>query len=93
MKENTKNILLTFCPVWLCSIIALGLIVAGFFVPPIGIIDGSVIQAVGEIIGIIAILELPQCIEKFDNITFKHRNTEINLKDEDGDENNSVNIE
>ena len=78
MKENTKNILLTFCPVWLCSIIALGLIVAGFFVPPVGII---------------AILEVPQCIEKFDNITFKHRNTEINLKDEDRDENNSVNTE
>jgi hypothetical protein len=68
MKNSTKNILLTFCPVWLCSIIALGLIVAGFFVPPVGVIDGSVIQAVGEIIGIIAILEVPHCLEKMSHI-------------------------
>jgi hypothetical protein len=79
MKIETKNILLTFCPVWICAIIALGLIVTGFFVPPIGIIDGSVIQAVGEIIGIIAILEIPQCLEKMSRIQLKHNNTEINM--------------
>ena len=86
MKNSTKNILLTFCPVWLCSIIALGLIVAGFFVPPVGVIDGSVIQAVGEIIGIIAILEVPHCLEKMSHIQFKHNNTEINLSQDNENE-------
>ena len=86
MKNSTKNILLTFCPVWLCSIIALGLIVAGFFVPPVGIIDGSVIQAVGEIIGIIAILEVPHCLEKMSHIQFKHNNTEINLSQDNNED-------
>ena len=86
MKNSTKNILLTFCPVWLCSIIALGLIVAGFFVPPVGVIDGSVIQAVGEIIGIIAILEVPHCLEKMSHIQFKHNNTEINLSQDNNED-------
>lgn len=30
--------------------VALGLIIGGFFVPPMGVIDGSVLTAVGELI-------------------------------------------
>ena len=37
------------------AIVATLLIVAGFFVPPMGIIDGSVMQGAGEIIGMITI--------------------------------------
>lgn len=86
MKTLAKDIIIKFLPVWLCAIIALGLIVAGFFVPPVGVIDGSVIQAVGEIIGIIAILEVPHCLEKMSHIQFKHNNTEINMSQHDEDE-------
>ena len=34
-------------PFWICLIVSIGLIVAGFCVPPMGIIDGSVLTAVG----------------------------------------------
>lgn len=35
---------------FLCLFTSLGLIVAGFLVPPMGEIDGSVLKAVGELI-------------------------------------------
>lgn len=82
MKQEVKDILLKLLPAWLCAVVALCLIVAGFFVPPIGIIDGSVIQAVGEIIGIIAILEVPHCLDKMTHIQFKHNETEVNMSNE-----------
>lgn len=34
----------------LCFFVSVGLIVGGFFVPPMGIIDGSVLTAVGELL-------------------------------------------
>lgn len=34
-----------------CMIICAGLAIAGFFVPPVGHIDGSVITAIGELGG------------------------------------------
>ena len=35
---------------FVCLVISVGLIVGGFFVPPMGIIDGSVLTAVGELV-------------------------------------------
>lgn len=34
---------------WLSLVIAIGLIIGGFFVPPMGEINGSVLTAVGEL--------------------------------------------
>lgn len=36
---------------WICLITSIGLIIGGFFVPPLGIIDGSVLTAVGLLLG------------------------------------------
>ena len=44
-------------------ILSLILIVGGFFCPPIGIIDGSVLTAIGELIMLIAIGKLPEIIK------------------------------
>ena len=33
-----------------CFIISIGLIVAGFLLPPMGVIDGSVLTAIGELL-------------------------------------------
>lgn len=40
---------------WTCLTIAIALIVGGFLVPPTGIIDGSVLTAVGELFGFAAL--------------------------------------
>lgn len=71
-----------FIPVIVLTSVAVSLIVGGFFVPPIGIIDGSVIQAVGEIFAFTALLEIPHCIvvAKDKNISFRHGDTEVTVK-------------
>lgn len=35
--------------------VSVGLVVAGFLVPPTGVIDGSVLKAVGELLGFAAL--------------------------------------
>ena len=50
-------------PFWICLIISIGLIVAGFCVPPMGIIDGSVLTAVGILFGFASLAQVPVIIE------------------------------
>ena len=50
-------------PFWICLIVSIGLIVAGFCVPPMGIIDGSVLAAVGSLFGFASLAQIPVIIE------------------------------
>ena len=50
-------------PFWICLIVSTGLIVAGFCVPPMGIIDGSVLTAVGILFGFASLAQVPVIIE------------------------------
>lgn len=34
---------------YVCQVVAIGLIIGGFFAPPVGVISGSVLTAVGEL--------------------------------------------
>ena len=43
------------------------LVVGGFFVPPIGVIDGSVLTAVGELVIFSVIAQVPSIIEAAKN--------------------------
>ena len=47
MKERCRLCTAVFC---ITFAVALALIIGGFFVPPMGIIDGSLLTAVGELI-------------------------------------------
>lgn len=86
MKEETKEFLKHQIPVWICASVALILSVVGFIIPPMGVIDGSVLQAAGEIIGIIALLEIPHCLSIGKDISIKHNNTELNINGSDNKE-------
>ena len=46
-EKNCRFCVVTFV---VCFLISVGLIVGGFFVPPMGVIDGSVLTAVGELV-------------------------------------------
>ena len=46
----------------LCLIVSVGMMIGGFFVPPIGIIDGSIITAVGELLAFAALAMVPSVI-------------------------------
>ena len=50
-------------PFWICLLVSIGLIVAGFCVPPMGIIDGSVLTAVGILFGFASLAQIPIIIE------------------------------
>lgn len=48
---------------WICLIVSLGLFVGGFFVPPKGVIDGTVITAAGLLFGFAVLGQVPVIIE------------------------------
>ena len=50
-------------PFWIFLIVSIGLIVAGFCVPAMGIIDGSVLTAVGILFGFASLAQIPVIIE------------------------------
>ena len=62
------------------AVVALGLIIASFFVPPIGIIDSSVLQAVGEILVFPVIWMIPDAIRA--GKTIKYKDLEIKTEKE-----------
>lgn len=52
---------------WICLVASVLLIVGGFFVPPMGVIDGSVLQAVGLLLGFGTIGMIPEIIKSAKN--------------------------
>ena len=73
----------------ICLIVSLGLIVTSFFIPPLAIVDGSVLAAVGEIFGFAALGEVAAAIERGHSASITHNNTTIEIKKED-EENGEV---
>ena len=59
--------------------VSVGLIVAGFIVPPTGVIDGSVLTGVGELFAFAALSQLPYVIASGKGITLNHGNTSISV--------------
>lgn len=64
---------------------ALLLIVVGFIIPPMGVIDGSVLTAVGELIGFAALAQIPPLVKKGADITIQHGQTSVTVNNPDND--------
>ena len=79
MKEFYKNYLANNGFFWLFSIIGLLLIIIAFFLPPAAYIDSSILIAVGEINGFIALGAVIKSIDKGGSATFHHNNTEVTI--------------
>ena len=79
MKEFYKNYLKSNLFFWLFSGIGLLLIIIAFFIPPAAYIDKSVLIAVGEINGFIALGAVIKAIDKGVDATFKHNGTELDI--------------
>lgn len=64
--------------------LSVALIVGGFFCPPIGAIDGSILTAVGLLIMFAAIDKLPEAIRSAKTYKISHGDTivEVTSKDE-----------
>lgn len=63
------------------SLTAIGLIITSFFVPPTGVIDGSVLAAVGEIFAFAALGTAIKAIDKGVDARVQHNNTTLTIGD------------
>ena len=68
MAEEVKEQARKTIPFWVCLISSVGLCIAGFAVPPMGVIDGSVLTAVGMLFGFATLGQLPVIIKTAGNI-------------------------
>ena len=66
-----------------CLILASALFVGGFFCPPMGVIDGSVLKAGGLLLGFAALAVAGQNLANGKGVTFSHENTEVSIGDND----------
>lgn len=73
-------------PFWICLIASIGLLITGFLLPPIGIIDNSVITAVGLLLVFAALGQLPTIIEVAGYAKISSGNTTIEISKEEDDE-------
>lgn len=66
-----------------CMTLAAALFVGGFFCPPMGVIDGSVLTAGGILLGFAALGVVGQNLENGREVTFAHGDTEVTIGDND----------
>lgn len=71
--------------IWLkiLTITSVGLIISSFIVPPLGIIDGSVLAAVGELSGLGALWEFTKAMNKNIDAKVKIKEIELELNNKD----------
>ena len=74
---------------WLCLVTSIGLSVAGFIVPPTGIIDGSVLTVIGELLGFATLGQLPILLSK-DKFSISHGKTHLVVGDDDVPQSDSI---
>ena len=70
---------------YVCLGIAIALFIGGFFCPPKGVIDGSVLTAGGILLGFATLGVAGQNLANGRDVKFQHENTEITIG-EDSDE-------
>lgn len=70
---------------YVCLTMAVLLFVGGFFCPPIGVIDGSVLTAAGILLGFAALGVAGQNLANGKDVIFHHGQTEITIGDENED--------
>ena len=70
---------------WVCLITSIFLIVTSFFIPPLAVVDGSVLASVGELFGFAALGNIIAAIEKGIDAKVEHNGTSITIGDLDKD--------
>lgn len=66
-------------PFWICLIVSVVLFVGGFCVPPMGVIDGSILKAVGILFGFAVVAQIPIIIETAEYAKITHGDTIIEV--------------
>lgn len=63
--------------------VAVVLIVVSFFVPPLGIIDGSVLAAIGELFAFASLFMIWESVDRGMDAKITHGDTKIELSNDD----------
>lgn len=75
----------------ICLALSIGLIVASWFVPPMAVVDGTVLAAVGELFGFAALATVIQAVDKGHKATITKGDTTLTVgKDADEDKNKEL---
>ena len=83
MKEILKEAWLTNIWMRILSISSLLLIIAGFICPPLAIISGSVLTAVGELEALGVLWIVLRAVEKGTGASFKKGDVEVDIKEKE----------
>ena len=70
---------------WFCLILAAGLFIGGFFYPPPGVIDPSILKAGGILVAMQALGIAGQNLANGNWVIFKHGETEVKIGDDEDD--------
>ena len=75
-----------------CLAASIGLIVGGFFVPPTGVIDGSVLTAVGLLFGYATLGQIHSLVARGKGVVVNHGSTSISVGSQGADVSNDSNM-
>ena len=84
--DEPRTFLMSRITFAICFFVSVGLIIGGFFVPPMGVIDGSVLTAVGELLLFPTLLYGYRAIELGLRVKFQKGETSIEISKQDGEE-------
>ena len=82
-KWNATDIV--FC---ICLFTSIAMMAVGFILPPKGVIDGSVLTAVGELFGFATLFQLPRMINGH-RVELSHGKTSVTVEDTDPSDNDN----
>ena len=85
MAKQILQVLERSTAFWVCLIISIVLVVSGFVVPPTGVIDGSVLKAVGELFAFATLWVVYKAIQKGIDAKLTHGNTSVTIGDLNND--------
>lgn len=69
-----------------CLSMAIALFVGGFFCPPMGVIDGSVLKAGGILFGFAALAVTGQNLANGKDVVFRKDDLEVKIGEDEGEE-------
>ena len=79
--NGTRSFWLSRFTVVICFFVSVGLMIGGFFVPPMGVIDGSVLTAVGELLLFPTLLYAYRALELGYKVKFQKGETSIEVQE------------
>lgn len=80
LKNLTKSHKIAF---WVCLAISTTLLVSSFIIPPTGVIDPSVLRAVGEIFGFAVLYVVIEALQRGTDVTLQKGDVNLHLNNPD----------